>query len=222
MDGLDFDHLAIENSAALELEYAQSKAKPKIPKPPPLPKPPKPTAAVIKETRKFLKEKEKDETLTERVAGLRKIELYKVHFAHKLNKKYSKLSIKNDLEEIESQLVEIEADIAGNNSIPLTKMAFVEGLKIFEHITTHIYPIWLNTQGVTKAVCEPGTWKMHFEDHLTMIAIKHDLFSTGPKTSLLMNFVQILGTTHIANTHGTNMQKEVPINVVDNDRYADL
>ena len=221
-----FDDFANTNISTIEQEYMAQKAtaKAKIPKPPPPPKQPRPNAAVIKETRKFLHDKEEDEAVPQKVAILRKIDLIRIHFGSKIGKKYPKLTIKNDIDEIAAQLEEMEGEISGANSIPLTKMAFVQMVSALKHLTTKIIPqpMGLRTENLTNTVSDPKIFREYFEEHLTLIAIKHDLFSTGPKASLLLNFAQVVTMVHMANICGKSMESPLPKEFANSDRYADL
>lgn len=88
--GMDFDDMAEENADLAEIEYIQSKAKPKIPVPPPPPvaKVPRASAGAI-ETKKLIKEKQESAQIADKIRILTKIELYRQNFPDIANNKKS-------------------------------------------------------------------------------------------------------------------------------------
>lgn len=223
----EFEEFSTANLETLEREYLIKTGKLKIPKPPPPPKVHKATAASIRETKKYIKEKQSDEQMPSKVKILTKIEKLKSVFAHRIGKKYPKLSVKDDLNEIQAQMEEIENELSTSNSIPITKMAFMKTVEMFEFITSPSgiipSPGGLQTKGLSAAVSDPAIFREHFDEHLTLLAIKHDLFATGPKMGLLSSFIMILATVHKINTgeHALG-QQSAPVMPEDGGRYDDL
>lgn len=224
--GMDFDELAEENTESAKMKYTQSKARQfKIPALPPLPAlktAPRASAGAIRETKKLIKEKQESAQIGDKIRILTKIELYCQNFPDIANnkKKYPNLSIKNMMEEIFAQHEEIKRELASGKSVVLTKLAFIQFTSLFENLCIKL-DLGPNTAELTKKVQDPIIFKKSFDDYLTRIAIEHDLFSTGPKMGLLMEFAGLVGAVHLFNTMGVQVNRPTHVPTEVADRYAD-
>ena len=211
----DIEELACDNIANIEEEF-NPKPK-KAAKKPPAPKPM--SASVIKESRKFLERKKDNSNREEKLRELNRNAQYKQYFGHRISK-YSKLSLKNSLDDIELQNSEIRCELNSSRSIPATKGAFKTAVTWMDK-ASQLFDVGINLNGLSKIVEDDDVFEAEFGEPLTQMAIDYSLFHSGPLKTLLGKMTSLIISVHMANEAGAASAKPAPADVFA-DRYADL